>query len=95
MARAAFLQPARESLVDEWASFIRDEFPEKAREVDIRAFADGHINGYSVTSEVFVNMNDAKAIAYDAWDRILTLGQSPVADIQTACDQIQRAQTAN
>ena len=45
MARANFLQPARASLVNEWASIIRDEFPEKAREVDILAFADGHING--------------------------------------------------
>ena len=92
MARANFLQPARASLVDEWASFIRDEFPEKASEVDILAFADGHINGYSVTAEVFANMNDAKRIAYDAWDRILTLGQSPLEDIRAACDQIQQAQ---
>ena len=93
MARANFLQPARPSLVDEWASFIRDEFPEKAREVDILAFADGHINGYSVTSEAFANMNDAKRIAYDAWDRILTLGLSPLEDVRAACDQIQQAQT--
>ena len=93
MARANFLQPARASLVDEWVSIIRDEFPEKAREVDILAFADGHINGYSVTAEVFVNMKDARRIALDAWDRILTLGQSPLEDMQTACDQIEQAQT--
>jgi multiple sugar transport system substrate-binding protein len=93
MARANFLQPARASLVDEWVSLIRDEFPEKAREVDILAFADGHINGYSVTAEVFVNMRDARRIAIDAWDRILTLGQSPLEDIRIACDQIQQAQT--
>ena len=92
MARANFLQPARASLVDEWASIIRDEFPEKAAEVDILAFADGHINGYSVTAEVFVNMKDARRIAYDAWDKILILGQSPLEDIRAACDQIQQAQ---
>ena len=92
MARANFLQPARASLVDEWVSIIRDEFPEKAAEVDILAFADGHINGYSVTAEVFVNMKDARRIALDAWDRILTLGQSPLEDIRAACDQIQQAQ---
>ena len=80
-------------MVDEWASIIRDEFPEKAKEVDIVAFADGQINGYSVTAEVFVNMKDARAITLEAWDRILTLGQSPVEDIRTACDQIQQAQT--
>ena len=94
MARANFLQPARASLVDEWVSIIRDEFPEKAAEVDILAFADGHINGYSVTAEVFVNMKDARRIAIDAWDRILTLGQSPLEDIRAACVQIQQAQTA-
>ena len=93
MARANFLQPARASLVDEWASIIRDEFPEKAREVDILAFADGHLNGYSVTAEVFANMKDVRRIAIDAWDRILTLGQSPLEDMQAACDQIQQAQT--
>ena len=93
MARANFLQPARASLVDEWVSIIRDEFPEKAREVDILAFADGHINGYSVTAEVFVNMKDARRIALDAWDRILTLGQSPLEDIQAACELIEQAQT--
>ena len=93
MARANFLQPARASLVDEWVSIIRDEFPEKAREVDILAFADGHINGYSVTAEVFVNMKDARRIALDAWDRILALGQSPLEDMKAACDQIQQAQS--
>ena len=94
MARANFLQPARASLVDEWASFIREEFPEKAREVDILAFADGQINGYSVTAEVFANMKDARPITLEAWDRILTLGQSPVEEIRSACDQIEQAQTA-
>lgn len=93
MARANFLQPARASLVDEWAELIREEFPEEAREVDIHAFADGQINGYSVTAEVFANMKEARPITYDAWDRILTLGQSPVDDIRAACDQIEQAQT--
>jgi len=94
MARTNFLQPARASLVDEWASFIRDEFPEKAREVNILAFADGQLNGYSVTAEVFANMKDARPITLEAWDRILTLGQSPVEDIRSTCDLIEQAQTA-
>ena len=94
MARANFLQPARASLVDEWASLIRDEFPEKAQEVDILAFADGQINGYSVTAEVFANMKDARPITLEAWDRILTLGQSPVESIRSTCDQIEQAQAA-
>ncbi len=74
MAKANFLQPARASLVGEWAGFIRAEFPEKAADVDVAAFADGHVKGYSVTAEVFPNMSDAKLVAYDAWDQILTLG---------------------
>ena len=94
MARANFLQPARSSLVEEWASLIREEFPEEAQEVDILSFADGHINGYSVTAEVFANMKDARPITLDAWDRILTLGQSPVEEIRSTCDQIEQAQTS-
>ncbi len=92
MARANFLQPARASLVDEWVRFIREEFPQKARDVDIAAFADGHIKGYSVTAEIFPNMADAKRLAYAAWDQIFTLGQSPVEYMTEVCRQIQEAQ---
>ena len=41
---------------------------------DIAAFADGHLKGYSVTTEVFENMADATQAAYEAWDQIFTLG---------------------
>ncbi len=92
MARANFLQPARASLVDEWVSFIREEFPEKARDVDIAAFADGHLKGYSVTAEIFANMVDAKELAYAAWDQIFTLGQAPVEQMEDVCRQIEEAQ---
>ena len=92
MARANLLQPARASLVDEWAGFIREEFPEKGRDVDIAAFADGHLNGYSVAAEIFANMADAKRIAYDAWDRIFTLGEKPTEHMTSTCDEIQAAQ---
>jgi multiple sugar transport system substrate-binding protein len=92
MARANFLQPARASLVEEWVGFIRQEFPDKARDVDIAAFADGHINGYSVTAEVFSNMTEAVDIAYETWDKIFTLGQMPVDQIDTVCQQIEAVQ---
>jgi len=92
MARANFLQPARASLVDEWVSFIRQEFPEKAKEMDIAAFADGHIKGYSVTAEIFSNMADAKRIAYAAWDEIFTFGQASVEQMKDVCRRIQEAQ---
>ena len=92
MARANFLQPAKASLVDDWANMIREEFPDAAAEVDLAAFADGHLNGYSVTAEVFSNMADAKTIAYAAWDSILTLGQGSVDQMEDVCAQIEAAQ---
>ncbi|MFQ5593001.1 MAG: ABC transporter substrate-binding protein [Anaerolineae bacterium] len=92
MARANFLQPARASLVDDWVGFIREEFPQKAKDVDIAAFADGHLKGYSVTTEIFANMADAKRITYAAWDQIFTLGQAPVERMEDICRQIQEAQ---
>jgi len=92
MARASFLQPARASLVDEWIGFVRAEYPAQARDVDIAAFADGHLKGYSVIAEIFANMEDAKVIAYEAWDRILTLGRAPVDLMQDAARRIQDVQ---
>ena len=95
MARANFLQPARAFLVDEWIGYIKEEFPEKSKDVDIAAFADGHIQGYSVTAEVFLNMGDATPLAYDAWDRILTFGQAPAEEIVSVCRQIEESQRTN
>ena len=92
MARANFLQPARASLLADWENFIRAQFPQQTEELDIAAFADGHLKGYSVTAEIFPNMDDAKRLAYDAWDQILTLGQAPVDIMEDVSDQIQNAQ---
>jgi multiple sugar transport system substrate-binding protein len=92
MAQANFLQPARASLVEEWVEVIREEFPESAQDVDIAAFADGHINGYSVTAEIFTNMTDARRIAYAAWEQIFVLGQASVELMKEASRQIEDAQ---
>jgi hypothetical protein len=92
MARANFLQPARASLVDEWVGFVREEFPERSKDMDIAAFADGHLKGYSVTAEVFANMEDARRITYAAWDQIFTLGEAPIEQMQDVCRQIEEAQ---
>jgi multiple sugar transport system substrate-binding protein len=92
MARANFLQPARASLVGEWINFIREEFPEQAKEVDIAAFADGHLKGYSVTAEVFANMAEARRLTYAAWDKIFTLGQGSVEQMKSVCRQIEAIQ---
>ncbi len=95
MARANFLQPARASLVNDWIGYIREEFPEKTKDMDLAAFADGHFKGYSVVAEIFANMTDANRIAQEAWDQILTLGQAPTEKMKTASQQIQDAQHAN
>lgn len=90
MAQASFLQPARASLVEEWVGFIRDEFPEKADEVDIAAFADGHLKGYSVTAEIADNMAEVVQRTSAAWARIFTLGEAPVDEMLPICEQIQK-----
>jgi multiple sugar transport system substrate-binding protein len=92
MAKANFLQPARASLVDDWVGYIRDEFPGKAKDVDIAAFADGHIKGYSVTAEIFSNMQAARSLTYPAWDEIFTLGQTSLEEMVAVCQQIEEAQ---
>jgi multiple sugar transport system substrate-binding protein len=92
MAKAQFLQPARASLVDEWARFIRAEFPEKTRDLNIAAFADGQRKGYSVIGEGFANQADAQRLANAAWQQIFTLGQAPVDTIRDLSREIEDAQ---
>ena len=94
MAQANFLQPARASLVDEWANFIRQEFPQQTQGVDIAAFAEGHLEGYSVTTEIFTHMTEAAHIAYPTLDQIFVLGQAPVTVLVDTCHQIELAQQA-
>ncbi len=92
MARAAFLQPARLSIVNDWIGYVKEQFPEKAKDMDLLAFAEGQAKGYSVVAEIFPNMAAAQTIAQDAWDKILTLGQAPTDSMIEASKQIQAAQ---
>jgi len=92
MASAHFLQPARASLVPEWVSFIRQEYPNQTEDLDVAAFADGQIKGYSVTAETFPNMVGVSEIAKQAWDQIFTLGKAPVSDMAKVCQQIESIQ---
>jgi hypothetical protein len=92
MARTNFLQPARASLLKDWEQFIRDEFPAQTEDLDIAAFADGHLKGYSVTAEIFPNMADAKRLVYAAWDKIFILGQAQVDIMKEVSLQVQEAQ---
>ena len=66
--------------------------PSKTKDVDIAAFADGHRKGYSVVAEIFANQDEAKRIAYDAWNQVFTLGQAPVDQMRTASQEINKAQ---
>lgn len=93
MATDHLLQPARSSLVPVWVDAIRQAYPEKAKEVDIAAFAHGHINGYSVTSESFANMVGVSEIADEVWDQIFTLGKLPVSEMTKVCQQIEAIQS--
>jgi multiple sugar transport system substrate-binding protein len=94
MARAHLLQPARASLVDEWVGFIREQYPAQTKEMDIAAFADGHLKGYSVTAEIFANMAEARRLTRAAWEQIFTLGRAPVALMQDVSAQVEQAQKA-
>jgi multiple sugar transport system substrate-binding protein len=95
MAQANFLQPARASLVDAWVQLIRNEFPERASQLDIAAFAEGHLQGYSVTAEIFANQAKASPLAKAAWEQIYTLGQAPVDVMHEVSAQIEAAQRGN
>ena len=92
MAQAHLLQPARASLVDEWVGFIREQYPEQTKDMDIAAFAEGHLKGYSVTAEIFANMAEARRLTRAAWEQIFTLGRAPVALMQDVSAQVEQAQ---
>lgn len=92
MARAAFLQPARLSIVNDWIGYVREQFPKQATDMDLAAFAEGQVKGYSVVAEIFPNMSAAQTLAQDAWDRILTLGQAPTNILIEVGRKIQDAQ---
>lgn len=93
MARANFLQPARASLLDEWMGFIRAEFPEQTKDLDVLAFADGQLKGYAVTAEDAANQAEATRIANEAWDQILTLGKAPVDLMKATAREIEASQS--
>lgn len=88
MARAHLLQPARTSLVVEWIDFIRQQYPEKAAGMNLVAFADGQIKGYSVIAETFNDMTGVSQITQEAWDQVFTLGNAPVTIMQDVCQEI-------
>jgi multiple sugar transport system substrate-binding protein len=90
MAQANLLQPARASLVNDWSSFVRQQYPGKTGDMNLAAFAEGQFQGYSVTAEIHPRMAEIRGMIYDAWDRIYTLGQADVSLMQDICDHLQQ-----
>lgn len=88
MAKANFLQPARASLLETWIGYVQAEFPEKAQDLDLAAFADGHVKGYSVTVEIADNMAEVQPKVAAAFEKVFTVGQAPVDYLRTVCAQI-------
>jgi hypothetical protein len=78
--------------VNEWIQFVRDEFPDESKDLNIAAFADGQLKRYSVIGEEFANQTDALRLTKGAWQQIFTLGQSPVEIIKDVSRQIEEAQ---
>ena len=92
MSQAHLLQPARASLVDSWIADAREQYPAKAKDLDLGAFAQGHLKGYSVTPEIFENQEQARQLAASAWEQIFTLGRKPVSYMREVSAQIEQAQ---
>jgi multiple sugar transport system substrate-binding protein len=93
MAEANFLQPSRSTLVDEWADYVRAEFPDESQDLDLEAFADGQVRDYSATAEVFANMQGVRTATDTAFEDILTLGLAPAEErLRQACEEIELLQ---
>lgn len=95
MARAHFLQPARQSIVSDWVGYIQGEFPDKTKDVNIAAFADGHIKEYSVVTESFPNMLGVGDLSKATFDKIYTLGKSPVSEVSKLAAELEVLQKSS
>jgi multiple sugar transport system substrate-binding protein len=95
MAKANLLQPARLSLMADWQGFVKEQYPSKAKDMDLDVFAAPHREGYSVVQEVFPsNMDEATRLLHDAFTKIFTLGQAQVDILQVVSREIEAAQTS-
>ena len=63
-------------------------------DLDLSVFAEGHLEGYSVTAEIFANQAEAGRLAQAAWEQIFTLGQEPVSRMREISDRIEASQQA-
>lgn len=95
MAELHLLQPARASLVEAWVDEIKRQYPSKTKDMDLAAFTRGHIEGYSVTAEMFSNMGAARSLAKTAWEQIFilnTIGVDSIKEISQEIESLQNIQ---
>jgi multiple sugar transport system substrate-binding protein len=92
LARAGLMQPARASLIEDWAVAVRERFPEQAKDLDIAAFAEGHVWGYAVTPETAADIGSASRIVNDAMEKIITFGDGSTDLLKTAAQEIDATQ---
>jgi multiple sugar transport system substrate-binding protein len=92
LARDGLMQPARLSLLPDWQQAVRERFPDQAREIDVSAFADGHLKGYAVTPEPAANIGSASKILGDAMEQLITFGSGSVETIRQAAAAIDASQ---
>jgi multiple sugar transport system substrate-binding protein len=92
MARIQLLQPARASLVTDWLQYVQQAYPEQTRNMTLAAFAEPRIYNYSVTPEIFANMDAARQLTLPAFEQIFTFGQAPVASMHDVSARVQAAQ---
>ena len=60
--------------------------------MDLAAFADGALKGYSVTSEVFENRDVARQLAVSAWEQISRWDRSRFRTSARFLQQIEASQ---
>ena len=92
MIRSHLLQPARASLVNEWLTEARNQYPEKTREINLEVFTEARVKGYAAAPEIFNQQEAAQQLAAAAWERIYTLGRAPVSLMSEVSAQIDAAQ---
>jgi multiple sugar transport system substrate-binding protein len=92
MARAGLLQPARASLIPDWANAVRERFPQQAKEVDVAAFADGHLKGYAVTPETAADIASASRAMTEMMEQLITYGNRSPNLIEDAAREIAESQ---
>ena len=71
---------------------MRERFPGQAKEVDLAAFADGHIKGYAVTPETATDIASASRILTETMEKLITFGDGSINLVRDAAREIDASQ---